>query len=262
MSNTAWFLEDLDTSLVARPYRYSGGMYFDNGLYGFPWYPAGQLRTTLASLARFMIANMKWGELEGSRILDSATIRMIRTAHVSIELDETYQVGLMWLKETYTGEGLWGHIGDASGVGTAMFLSEADSTGIIFMANTGWVSSMGTGIVNRLIDEARIFVGVRDAPTQVPERFQLYQNFPNPFNPSTSIQYTVAGARDQGSGISDVKLTVYDLLGREVALLVNEKRPAGTYTVHFDGSGLASGSYIYRLQADGFVQSRQFLLLK
>ena len=65
----------------------------------------------------------------------------------------------------------------------------------------------------------------------------------------------------QESGVSNVKLTIYDLLGREVATLVNERKPAGTYTVRFDASGLASGVYLYRITAGSFVQSKKMVLL-
>ena len=64
------------------------------------------------------------------------------------------------------------------------------------------------------------------------------------------------------SGVSDVKITVYDILGREVAVLVNERKAPGTYEVQFDAAGLASGTYIYRLTAGSVVQSRTMLLLK
>ncbi|RPH34923.1 T9SS C-terminal target domain-containing protein [bacterium] len=97
-------------------------------------------------------------------------------------------------------------------------------------------------------------VSVKEAPG-VPVAFSLGQNYPNPFNPETGVRYQV-------SGLSDVKLTVYDMLGREVAVLVNEQKPAGFYEVKFDGAGLASGMYIYRLTAGSFVQSRTMLLLK
>ncbi len=89
----------------------------------------------------------------------------------------------------------------------------------------------------------------------VPEEFRLEQNFPNPFNPKTAIRFQVSGA-------SDVKLVVYDLLGREVAVLVNEKREAGRYQDSFDATGLASGVYIYRLTAGSSVAARMMLLLR
>jgi beta-1,2-mannobiose phosphorylase / 1,2-beta-oligomannan phosphorylase len=96
---------------------------------------------------------------------------------------------------------------------------------------------------------------VDDRKGNIPGAFLLAQNYPNPFNPKTEIRYEV-------SGISEVKITVYDLLGREVAVLVNERKQPGSYEVSFDASGLASGVYMYRMQAGNFVQSRRMLLLK
>jgi hypothetical protein len=77
-----------------------------------------------------------------------------------------------------------------------------------------------------------------------PRNYELEQNYPNPFNPTTSIRYRVSGL-----GSSWVRLAVYDILGREVATLVDEKQTAGTYTVRYDGSSLASGVYFVRLHA-------------
>lgn len=83
----------------------------------------------------------------------------------------------------------------------------------------------------------------------------MSQNYPNPFNPSTTIKYELPRS-------SEVKLSVFDMLGREVSVLVNERRDAGVHEVKFDGSNLASGVYFYRLQAGDFVQSRKLVLLK
>ena len=83
----------------------------------------------------------------------------------------------------------------------------------------------------------------------------LYQNYPNPFNPSTDIGFVIA---DFGL----VRLVVYDLLGREVEVLVSEKKAPGTYEVKFNGTGLASGMYLYRLTAGQFVQTRKMIVVK
>jgi hypothetical protein len=93
------------------------------------------------------------------------------------------------------------------------------------------------------------------APPEVPEEFSLSQNYPNPFNPATTITYGLPRTLQ-------VRLTVYDILGREVATLVNEKKAAGVYQVRFDGRSLASGVYFYRLDAGGFVASKKLLLMK
>jgi len=88
-----------------------------------------------------------------------------------------------------------------------------------------------------------------------PTVFALEQNYPNPFNPSTAIAYDVAAP-------SDVRLAVYDILGREVSVLVNERKGPGNYSVKFDASDLASGVYVYRLQAGNVVRTRKMILLK
>jgi hypothetical protein len=85
--------------------------------------------------------------------------------------------------------------------------------------------------------------------------FALEQNYPNPFNPSTQIRFTL-----QSSHVT--RLTVYDILGREVAVLVNETLPAGSHSVNFDASNLTSGVYVYKLEAGGEVQTRRMTLLK
>ncbi len=90
----------------------------------------------------------------------------------------------------------------------------------------------------------------------IPSNFVLFQNFPNPFNPTTTIKYALPKA-------GRIKLEVFNLLGQKVATLVNSCRQAGYHQVTFDGSGLPSGVYYYRLQTDkGFVQTRKLVLLK
>jgi len=88
-----------------------------------------------------------------------------------------------------------------------------------------------------------------------PNDFRLEQNYPNPFNPATKIRFEVA---KQGF----VKLAVYDILGREVKLLVQETKSTGTYEVQFDASGLSSGTYFYRLNAGNSVETKRMLLMK
>jgi hypothetical protein len=89
----------------------------------------------------------------------------------------------------------------------------------------------------------------------VPVEYALYQNYPNPFNPSTQIAYELTKA-------GHVSLIVYDLLGREVGTLVDEVQSIGCHSIIFDGSGLASGVYVYRLQAGDFVATKKMVLLK
>jgi hypothetical protein len=88
-----------------------------------------------------------------------------------------------------------------------------------------------------------------------PGIFLLHQNYPNPFNPSTTIKFELPRA-------SQVTLRVYDVLGREVSLLVNERKDAGVYEVKFDGWNLASGVFFYRLQTGTEVQTKKLVLMK
>ena len=88
-----------------------------------------------------------------------------------------------------------------------------------------------------------------------PVGFELDQNYPNPFNPSTTIEFSIPQQ-------SFVTLKVYDLLGREVASLVNKELQSGSYKTQFNASNLASGVYLYRLNADGFIQTKKLMLMK
>ena len=88
-----------------------------------------------------------------------------------------------------------------------------------------------------------------------PLAFQLEQNYPNPFNPSTKISYSIP---QEG----DVTLKIYDVLGNEVATLVNEEKPAGVYEVEFNAGNLSSGIYLYKLTAGNFIQTRKMILIK
>ncbi len=90
--------------------------------------------------------------------------------------------------------------------------------------------------------------------------FVLYQNYPNPFNPTTTIKYSIPP--DVRSETRNIKIVVYDILGKEVATLVNEQKNTGTYEVLFNASGLASGTYIYRLHVGNFVKTKKMLLVK
>ncbi len=132
--------------------------------------------------------------------------------------------------------------------------------------------------LNGIVDGTAVSV---EKKTEFPAEFCLEQNFPNPFNPTTIIKYTIpntsvipneakesnqviASSRQNGTrnDALNVTLKVYDVLGKEVATLVNEKQSAGNYEVKFDGSRLANGVYFYRLQSGRFVNTKKFLLMK
>jgi hypothetical protein len=107
-----------------------------------------------------------------------------------------------------------------------------------------------------------VITGINEMQQGLPTRFALEQNYPNPFNPSTTIAYSIPGRRENAVGSMEAKLVVYDILGREVAVLVNERRAPGNYEVSFDGGTVASGVYFYRLQVGSFVQTRKMTLVR
>jgi hypothetical protein len=89
----------------------------------------------------------------------------------------------------------------------------------------------------------------------LPKQFELYQNYPNPFNPVTHITYDLPVD-------TRVQLKIYDVLGREVATLVDEFQKAGVHNKTFDASGLSSGVYVYRIVTENFVKERKMVLVK
>jgi phosphatidylserine/phosphatidylglycerophosphate/cardiolipin synthase-like enzyme len=100
-----------------------------------------------------------------------------------------------------------------------------------------------------------ILVSVEQTDSRVPEQFSLSQNYPNPFNPTTKVRYQLPSS-------TNVMLKVFNILGQEVATLVNERQNAGSYSIEFAAGNLASGTYFYRLKAGNFQQQRKMLLLK
>jgi len=102
-----------------------------------------------------------------------------------------------------------------------------------------------------------ILLPVKNETNNIPSEYSLSQNYPNPFNPSTTIRYTIPVV-----DATDVLLKIYDILGREVATLVNKKQSAGNYNVTFDANNLTSGIYFYRLTSGSFVTTKKLMLLK
>jgi len=133
-----------------------------------------------------------------------------------------------------------------------------------------WLASVGNGTPGKIND---IFTGIENENNNlIPTEFALYQNYPNPFNPSTTVRYSIPtspqsqGEIGTGLALSVVTLKIYDLLGNEVATLVNEQQYPGTYEVEFNlnagNKNLTSGVYFYRLKAGDFTETKKCILLK
>lgn len=123
----------------------------------------------------------------------------------------------------------------------------------------GLAAAVGSGGVTVTFELASI-TGI--AQKDVPINFALEQNYPNPFNPSTIIRYSIPVVDAKFASTTRVQIKVYDALGKEAATLVNEQKAAGSYEVKFNASGLASGIYIYQIQAGNFRASKKLIITK
>jgi hypothetical protein len=123
-------------------------------------------------------------------------------------------------------------------------------------ASLKWMAaSRPDGEVDQLTDITMISSDHSGGLSELPSVTRLHQNFPNPFNPTTMIRYELSGA-------NEVRLDVFNVIGQHVATLVESRQEAGSYTFNFDGSNLASGLYLYRLQAGETVQTKRMMLVK
>ncbi len=153
--------------------------------------------------------------------------------------------GNVWAQQgkKITGTGV-----DRANFGSSVSISADGNTAIIGEPGDGngigaaWIFTRGA-------------IGFAEKGEPIPLRLALVQNYPNPFNPSTTITYELPNS-------SEVRLSVLDILGREVSVLVNRRENAGSYEVQFEGSRLASGVYFYRLQAGSFVETKKLLLVR
>jgi photosystem II stability/assembly factor-like uncharacterized protein len=121
------------------------------------------------------------------------------------------------------------------------------------------VSSNGTVI--KFADSALVLTGNTGNNQKIPNDFKLFQNYPNPFNPATKIKFDISKTGDR-SQESEVKLVIYDILGKEIQTLVNEKLNPGTYEVKWDGSNNANGIYFYKLIAGNYIAVKRMMLIK
>jgi hypothetical protein len=128
---------------------------------------------------------------------------------------------------------------------------KADNNGNVYVTGT----SSGFSGIDYLTVKYSQPIGITPISTEVPEGFSLGQNYPNPFNPKTNV-------RIQMPKSGNVKLTVFDITGKEVKVPVSEYLAAGTYNIDFDASFLASGTYFYRMETVGFADVKKMILIK
>jgi photosystem II stability/assembly factor-like uncharacterized protein len=143
---------------------------------------------------------------------------------------------------------------DSGNTWTSMFTP--DSTGMLDVVFTDSLTGYMVGAEGTILKYSGPTTAIpEDGPGVLPAEAQLLQNYPNPFNPKTEITYRL-------STLSNVEISVFDLLGRQVATLVDGVKPPGTYLVTWEATGMASGVYYYRMTAGDFVQAKKLLLLR
>jgi hypothetical protein len=181
----------------------------------------------------------------------------------SYEINEKNDVTLSWITATETNnhgfeilrriqnniDG-WNKIGFVAGYGTT-----TETQHYSFTDNDVKSGKYQYRLKQIDFDGSFEYSNVIDVEIGSPDKFYLSQNYPNPFNPTTSIQYAVSSPQF-------VSLKVYDVLGNEIAILVNEEKPAGTYEVEFDGAGLPSEIYFYQLKADSYINTKKMIIIK
>ena len=123
---------------------------------------------------------------------------------------------------------------------------------------TLFAGTYGGGIYRKIIDNILSVEPNKD----IIQEYRLFNNYPNPFNPNTTIRYSIPVETLHATSLQYVTLKIYDILGREISSLVNEEKAPGNYEVKFDGSNLSSGVYFYRLQAGTFSETKKFVLMK
>lgn len=244
------------------------------GTNGVIFAPQGGLRISANDLSKFMLMIKNGGILNGVRILQDSTVEKMLTPSWIFNgsngnnyngIFNSYGFGCSCTSDLLPGEILFGHLGGAYGLISDMYFSKNKDYGIIFITNGGqWGYGNYSGWYNieedvykackSFVDSLMLDIDVNKFN---PQQFVLYQNYPNPFNSKTNIRFSIS---DFGFTI----LKIYDLLGREIAVLVNESKIPGEYEVEFDADkyNLNSGIYVYQLKNSSFVQNKKFILMK
>ncbi len=194
----------------------------------------------------------------------SSPIGLLKTTNAGVTWNNIYTIGYPRIVDTYF---INANTGFAIGDDGVVRTNDAGATWtnqnniytqnvqlqIRFFGNYAGYVCGKNGIMLKTTNGGSVFV--QNISTEIPSEYSLSQNYPNPFNPSTVVRFQLSVA-----GLTTLK--VYDIIGREVQTLVNEKLQAGTYETTFDGSQLTSGVYFYKLTSGDFTQTKKLTLIK
>lgn len=171
---------------------------------------------------------------------------MFHDAHDAVYIEASDGSKSLLYKQT-DASNQWTLLGEMNDENGSTFANEPqmNSEGDIFYLSNGYLYKINSSLTSIK----------KESVSNIPSDFSLSQNYPNPFNPTTTINYSIPSS-------SFVSLKVYDVLGNEVAILANEEKSPGKYSLAFNASMLSSGIYFYRIQAGDFMETKKLILLK
>ena len=235
------------------PYHWDGAVYIPYGHIGKPYYPCGTLRTSSRQLARLLTAFMQYGVIDDTvRILDSTTVELMTTAQYPVLNPEQ---GLFWYKKFLDGRWIWGHQGWSSGIRARVAFDWNNNTGSVVLTNGEDISSVTQIAVALLNYAAQFGITEHEKSIVLHQNLNLNQNYPNPFRNSTSIVFVLPHTEH-------VTLKAYNIVGQEVATLLDEELTSGGHNIVWNAARLPSGVYYYRLSGGDENRIKSCILLK
>jgi len=190
---------------------------------------------------------------------------------ISIVLQTRFNTTLRWNGNNATmsvnepGPSFFGPMGDSTGSGGGIAGADGVPNGNLLTAKCDFAEAIVYDtlltdseilvVENYLAEKYNLVLGIEDQSNEIPSQFILEQNYPNPFNPSTTIHFSVPSSEY-------VTINVFDVLGNEIATLVNEEKPVGTYEITWYAANLPSGIYFYKIQSGPFVETKKMILIK
>jgi CubicO group peptidase (beta-lactamase class C family) len=157
MNRTVWYFRDIDTNSMAMPYRYSGGQHIRYGHQSLPDVPAGTMKSSASQLGRFLSMMLGWGELNGTRVLDSATVASMTT------VQHPGGIGLVWHPGYIGQHEVWSHGGAWNGISTWIGFCRADNTGVVVLSNLGGFHGSILGVIAPALFDWAVS-GIEDGP--------------------------------------------------------------------------------------------------